>query len=149
MLKINNNEVVISSHNLRNKVDFINTNNLTKITTLNNIECGLLPNGIKFISNIYFIVGGYKLYIINSNTRTINKIISPPIICNSIVVVGEMIIFSTYNKTLIIYKIISENEIQFIQEIDSNHKDFNIEKFSENQFVSFSLDGSLKFWGKF
>ena len=59
-----------------------------------------------------------------------------------------MIIFSTYNKTLIIYKIISENEIQFILEIDSNHKDFNIEKISENQFVSFSLDGSLKLWGK-
>ena len=39
-----------------------------------------------------------------------------------------MIIFSTYNKTLIIYKIISENEIQFKLEIDSNHKDFNIEK---------------------
>jgi hypothetical protein len=48
MLKINNNEVVISSHNLRNKVDFFNTNNLTKITILNNIECGLLQNGIKF-----------------------------------------------------------------------------------------------------
>ena len=114
MLKINNNEVVISSHYLNKKVDFFNTNNLTKITTLNNIHCVTQSNGIRFISNNYFIVAGYKLYIINSNTRTVNKIIRPPIVCNSIVVLGKMIIFSNY-KTLIIYKIISENEIQFIQ----------------------------------